>query len=266
MPAFDPNKSHPNVIIEIILLVLGTTFAFSSILCISFLIYDPRGAIFLGELVPEQYFYFPIRFAIILYHAYIIVVLHTCSAVVCFCVLIYAFYITPIYIRELRLGRKKYTTLHIFRESANIRHVYRSIQVLHINAFCVFGVYLVICNAHFMCTCLYCNFVLIRYWSELQTMSRVQLVMWAIMLMGVWCFVMEWGRYFFARGSKVLGSWKGDKWGSIGENVLMKKFRLSCKPILLCYGRQFVIRRVSVLIFCRGVVRRTFRALLTTKR
>jgi len=77
--------------------------------------------------------------------------------------------------------------------------------------------------------------------------------------------VLEFGRFLFCRGTKVIKSWKVDEKNYQGESKVMKKFARSCKPIVLSYGKQFVVGRVSVLVFFRGIVRGTFRALLATK-
>lgn len=265
MPNLNPDKNHHNVVLEGCLTVFGTACFLSNAFCISFLIYDPRGVIFLGELIPEKYFYLSVKLMVILYHSYLLLVVHMSILLIGGAALVYAFYTVPIYVRELRLGQRKYFTLPSLRTPENVRHVYRTLQVLQANILAVFGVFLVLNNAQCMITSLYANFVLIRYWSALETMSKGQLCTWSVLVTGYWCVILEIGRFFFERGTKVQGSWRGDKWGSRFENLQMKKFRLSCKPILLRYGTQFVIRRANVLVFMRGITRGTFRALLATK-
>jgi len=123
----------------------------------------------------------------------------------------------------------------------------------------------VISNALIMAMSIYCNFVLIRYWDQLQLISKWQLIIWSVVFMGAWTFVLELGMFLFSIGNRVLGSWKGGNWGSLRENRQMSMFHRSCKPIVLSYGRQFVIRKVSIFVFFRGVTRGMFRALLATK-
>jgi len=46
----------------------------------------------------------------------------------------------------------------------------------------------------------------------------------------------------------------------------MKKFQKACKPIVVGYGKQFVIGKTSLFTFQRGVTRGTVRLLLTCKK
>jgi len=230
----------------------------------SLLVYDPTIAIFLGDLIPTQYFTFPTKTLVILFHGYLLLVAHVGILLVGESIIVYGCYITPIIILELSIGRSSYRMHESIRNFSNIQIVYRSLQVLHANALSITGIYIVISNALFMVTSVYCNFVLIRYWNRLEMLSKGQLLIWSFLFIGAWAFVMELGRFLFAKGSKSLRSWNGDKWGNVRENKLMKKFCRSCKPIAVCNGRQFVIGRVSILVFFRGVTRGTFRALLTT--
>jgi len=266
-PSFNPEKNKQNQVLCILLQLLALIGVVSYPLILIILIYDPRAVNFLGDLVPQKYFVFPVRLLIIVFHAYLLVIVHA-SIVGIGCIIItYGFYVTPILIRELRRGRPNtYRMEDTLRRPENIRHVYRSLQVLHANALCFMGFFIVICNALFMATSIYWIFVLVRYWEKLQLISKAQIVIWSVVFMGAWTFVLELGRFLFSKGNKVLGSWKGGNWGSVRENRLMKKFHRSCKPIVLSYGRQFVVGKVSVLVFLRGVTRGMFRALLTTKK
>jgi len=231
------------------------------------LIYDPRGTIFLGSLVPINYYQFPIPLLLILFQAYALVFYHIVCFTIATATIMYSLNFVPILTRELRLAQlKNHKMSGYLRKPENIRHVYRCLQLLQANIFGVFGPFLVMCNASLMVTTLFCNFVLIKYWNQLQIVSKLQLLSWTIIFMGFWACVLELGRFMFTQGNKVLGSWKRHEYAYSGESKLMKKFTKSCKPIVLSYGKQFVIGRVSVLVFFRGVVRGTFRALLTTKK
>lgn len=127
------------------------------------------------------------------------------------------------------MGRSKYKTLPDLRKPETVRRIYRALQILHANAMCRMGLLLVFLNGHFMSTCMFCNAVLMQYWTNFMTMYKVKFLGMGFMVTGFRTFVLQVGRHFFAKGVKVLNSWKGDRWGSLRENKLMKRFHKSCK-------------------------------------
>lgn len=260
MPDFNPNKSRYNLFIDVFLFLVGCITVGSFIIMELLLLYDPCGITFLGSLVPPQHFNFITRMGVIVYHTYLLIVAHFAVCSIVMAVIVYGYYITPFYLRELRMSRPKYTTENRLRTIPNIQIMFRGLQILHSHAMKVLGLLLLMVNGYAMFTTMFCNAVLILYSSRLSLMSRVQLTMMCFSMLLYWLFVLELGRYFFAKGSKTIGSWKGNKWGN--DNKQMKKFQRSCKPILICCGSEFVIRRATVLVFLRGVVRGTFRSLL----
>lgn len=266
MPDHIPNKSFRNLVLEILLVGLGAGCCGSFLILMFLLIYDPSGMIFLGSLVPPERFTLLIRLIIIIYHSWLIAVAHIGVCAFASGVLIYAYYITPFYLWELKLGRKKYHTSNDLRTLANIQLMFRATQILHTNCLYVIGILILLLNGYTMYTVMFCNAVLMRYWSALMPVSRFQLCAMSVTLLYFWTFVLELGRFFFAKGSKTIGSWKGNKWGSSGSNKEMKKFLRSCRPIVISYESKFVIRRSTLLIFLRGVVRGMFRMLMLLRK
>lgn len=246
---------------------LFTLFALNVALNL-FLILDTTGVIFAGSIIPPKYL--PFYFKLVLYfvHFYIMsLFLSSCAFVVCFAI-IYCFYVTLFYITELWLGQpiQKYLTSPNLRKSPEtLKNTYRSFQVLHASTNALFGPYYLILNALFMISCVYINFVLIKYWKALQIHTKFPLIIGLILMLTIWSSVMEMGRFLNTRGSKVLKSWKRHKWNDKTTTKIMHKFGLSCKPLQLAYGTQFVIRKGSLFIFYRGIVKGTCRALLTMK-
>jgi len=265
-PNFDANKCKTILLLDVILYLSVASALFVYLPLILVLVYDPAGAIFIGDLIPTAYFVFPIRLIVILFHGYLILVVHLVMISLGNAAWVYLWYITPIYTKELRIGRGNHKMEDTLRNPKNIRHIFRCLQVLHANIFCVLGLVILVCNASFMLTSIYCNFVLIRYWDELQGFSKMQFLNWSVIFVWSWQFILEFGRYISSKGGKVLASWKGNKWGSMRENRVMERFHRSCKPIVLAYGNHFVIGRLSILRYFRGITRGTFRALLTTKK
>jgi len=264
----NPEKSKEHIYLAMFLEFLGLLGCVCYVLILTILIYDPRGAVFLGDLIPQKYFYFPVKLLVIFFHAYILLSIHTGSVAVGTATAIYSFYFAPILIRELRIGKSRnfYKMSAKLRRPKNIRHVYRSLQIIQANIFSFLGRFLFMCHGNFLVSTLFLNFVLIRYWGQLQIVTKIQFLIWTYVLMTFWACVLELGRFLLTKGNKTLRSWKGGKWKSATNNNLMKKFLRSCKPIVLSYGKQFVVGRVSVLAFFRGNMRGTCRALLTTKK
>lgn len=266
MPNFKANTSSLNIFIDSFILFVIVSALLCFVLLSSFVIYDPTAAIFLGSLIPQKYFTLPVQIFIIFFHIYILCVIALNIAVDAGCVLAVQFYITFILTRELCMDRRgSYKSCEKLRTLEYILVVYRSLQILQIYGLCYLGWFLLLCNSVFMLSSLYSIFVLMRYWFELSNLSKGPLLSFSVAIIVIWGTCLEMGRYMFVGGSKVLRSWRGKKWGDEKENKIMKKFQRSCKPIFLCYGTWFVIRRVSLIIFLKGVVRGTFRALLASK-
>jgi len=163
-------------------------------------------------------------------------------------------------------SQNTYKMNNSLRTAANIRHAYRSFQILSANTFCFLGIFLIISQATFTWVAVYANFVLIRFWSQLHIGSKAILLSSSVLATGFWVVMLEYGKLLFTKGKRVLGSWKGNKWGSVRENREMRRFIWSCQPITFSYGRQYVIKRVHLLLFLRGVTRGTFKALLAAKK
>ncbi|CAL8129362.1 unnamed protein product [Orchesella dallaii] len=113
------------------------------------------------------------------------------------------------------------------RNFDNIRHIYRSLQLLQANVFYIFGPLLVICSASFMLTSLFCNFVLIRYLPQLEIISKLQLLAWTVIAMLFWGSVLGFGGYIYSNGTKVIRSWKVSQNVNGLEGKLMRKFARS---------------------------------------
>lgn len=264
-PNYEPNRSHFNVLFDVTLLLVGITLVISTVLMISLLLYDQTVVIFLGGFVPKQYYTWPIRLIIIVYHSHIIIVLHLGYAVCASIVLIFCCYLVPIFIFEMAIGRKRYKTHCSLRSATNIRLTFRSIEILAGSLLQIFGPLLLAGHGGVMLQCLFGNFVLIRYWKGLEMTSKCQLIVWMCIEVGFWGFLLQVGGIMASKGTKTINSWLVGAWCSNEENIEMKKFNRSCRPILMCYGKRFVVKRVTIFLFMRGVVRGTMRALLASK-
>lgn len=267
-PDFNPNKNSANLFLEGLILVVTSVYALLFIQLSLFVIADPQSTIHLGKLIPSEYFYFPIRFLVTAFHVYLYLVICVNNYATAFASTSYGFYMTLLFTHELRLGKPPhfYHTLEKLRSKPyNLQLTYRSFQVLHHNTMRFIGYYLLAFYAAFTIAAVYVNFVLIHYWGVMHLITKALLLIVSIVIMGSWTSLLELGKLYFVNGSKLLNSWKGRKWGSNLDTRVMNRFRQSCKPILISYGKLFVIRRPTILIYFRGVVRGTFRALLTMR-
>lgn len=178
----------------------------------------------------------------------------------------YGYNMILFYAFELGLGRSKYRCSDDLRNnSENLCREYRAVQILHKIFITLFGPYFLIFNASVMTSLIYLCFVLIRYWNLLNVYTKAPLIVGLFLNSTVWTNTLVMGKILSLQGSKVLKSWNRKSWGTKKENRVMVKFGRSCKPLLLCYGKQFVIGKGSLFAFYRGVMRGTVRALLTTR-
>lgn len=266
MPHINPDKVATNWLIESLCLFLFSVIFSVNVFLLVFLFVKIRGPISVAQLIPTKYFYWPIALFVFLTHSYMLTVIMMNLAICGSIITVYLVYVSLFLKKELELGRLKYKSIENLRSVPNVIHVYRSFQVLQMHAMSFMGIFLVMCNAIFMMLALYANVILIRHWYLLQPMTKATFVLGSPTLIGFWALFLDLGRVFSDGSTKVLLSWKTFNWGNAKEAKLMSKFRKSCKPIRVSYGSQFVVGKVSVFKFLRGVVRGTLRALLTTKR
>lgn len=254
------------LLLDFTLIICTFSALFLLAVCILLVFFKPRGIIFLGQLVPEEYFYFPVAMIVFMYHSFIMIAVCGSGIILGNGALAYCFYIT-IVTRELQLGRKTYHSLDILRTSWETAHVYRRMQIVHRHVIAVIGPFLVVLNAFMMMSPIYVNFVVMRYWDILEPLTKVALFGISLTFVTFYITLLELGCTFYIGGIKMLRSWQGFKWSeSRIVNLEMKRFQRSCKPITLCWGNHFIIGKHSIFIYGRGVVRGTFRALLTIKK
>ncbi len=232
-------------------------------------VYDPTGVIFLGVWIPHRYYsFFPFGLLVCFFHGYFgYIFALNAIMVVGFCEL-YMFYLTVIFTKELKLGqgRSKYRSLDILRtKSENLRHIYRCFQIINSNAMCFMGRFMAI--SHALCTIVpvLCNFILIRYWNTLDTLSKCPVIFGIPVALGYWTFVLQIGKYLFVRSHKILNSWKKHAWEDKMERKVMGKFVKSCRPVVLCWNKSLVFARITQFNYIKCIMRATFKVLLATR-
>lgn len=183
--------------------------------------------------------------------------------------LVFVFYCRAVLMRillpEFRLGQpgSKYLAHDSFRQPSNFTIMYRSCQIIFMISNQLFGKCLVPVQAFSTLLFVFCNYTLIRHCDMLAPSAQIIMIIWAVFTPMFWALVLVVGGYVHSIGLKNLRSWEQCSWNSARDAKIMKKFALSCQPLKICFGSMFVIRRVSLMVFVKGVTRSLMRALLT---
>lgn len=265
MPKTDPNSSKFSIVLDV--LVLFTCIFLMSVIVflVIFCAFNPRAIIFLATWMPQKHYkYFPTGFLALLFHGYLLICLGFSMCICATLLITYLYSVTMFYTKELVLGQQCYGTLGILRSNPeNLRHVSRAFQLINSNLMCFLGMCLVYFHSAFMLLPSFGSFLLITYWDKMNLIEKgtIGSTIWAVLFF--WTSVLQFGKYLWVSSNNILWSWNGIWWGSKKETMIMRKFRKSCRPVLLQNGTMLVIARLTQLRYMKGVLRGTFRSLLT---
>lgn len=109
---------------------------------------------------------------------------------------------------------------------------------------------------------LFCSCTLILSWNRLDIVTRIILILWEIGIIFLQSMILELGGRLHSQSKKVLKEWKYLNWRPLSKRIL-NKFRKSRRPIALRAGQYHSIKRLSILKFYKGLIRGTFRAILS---
>lgn len=231
-----------------------------------YILLDVDGVTNLAILFPAGKIFTPIKCVYILIHLYMLaIVFLACNLMVAYTIT-YCYYITIFYTIELRLGQKPsiYRTVSKLRDKPeNLCLTYRAFQVLNQYLLEFFGPILLITHGGMMYMTCICNVVLLRYWDYMEPLAKAPVITGGLVCVLAWTFVLEFGRLLFSKGTKVISSWSKKDWKNVHASKLMKTFQKSCKPLVLAYGSSFVIKKLTMLNFYKGISRGTMRLLLS---
>ncbi len=166
-------------------------------------------------------------------------------------------------VNELRIGRPKYLSNDFFRTPQNLQLVYRMGQILMACINGLFGKLLIPFQTIATLLFVFGSYVTIKHHDKMKIISLLMILSWALLAAFGWGCILVMGGYLHSNGQKILTSWKKNVWKSRKERNEMKRFVKSCKPMAICYGKLFVIRRVSLMVFVRGLTRGLKRTILT---
>lgn len=229
--------------------------------------HDPRKFVFLGALIPADYYGPFAHLCLFILHTYVNSSIILNVLVLWNLMMTYAFYLYLLIVREMKLKpNRKYFASFEFRRANRVQITFRSLQLLHQDLMlcCGMGKCLMAINALVMVATIYFIFVIIRFWEQLNVIASVALVFTCVFGLLAYTLLLEVCFLFFVGCTRTIQSWKRFDWGSRHANKEMKKFCRSCKPLVYSCGKQFVIGRVAIFNFYRGVTRGTCRALLVT--
>lgn len=267
MPNFNPNKARVNWLIEGAILSYSLTCFLIGILVTLWCLYDPCAFVFIGNMFPDQYCSSHLlRLVATIFHGYLMLILEINVALTGSVVMVYLFYITIFLTKELRMNCCHYKTSDNLRELHNLQKIYRSFQILNEHVMFVFGPYITLFHGIFVVGPVFGNFIIIRYWTSLDILSKgpVCIACWIATIF--WLLVLQLGKYLWVGGKQILWSWRQFDWKvSERERSTMKKFTKSCRPILIFHGKQFVVGRLTQFTYFKAVIRGLFRVLLTGK-
>ncbi|CAL8085924.1 unnamed protein product [Orchesella dallaii] len=263
MPGLDHRTARSMKVLELLI-----WYMIISITALAFMVWlmnivVPSSPILPTSLIPPD-----VKYGIILkmilfpIQMYLPFVVNGALSVTAIIVILYTATFIPFFTNELRIGMGQYKTLDTLRTPKNLMATFRSFQLLHQIAISLFDVCILPCQIVASNLILFSNFMFIRHRVEMQPETNCMLVGWSTLSLLLWTFVLELGGRLHSRGREVLKSWKLHDFGDKSANRCMSKFRKSCQPLAMNFGRTYVIRRLSVLKFIRGLTVGTFRLLL----
>lgn len=175
----------------------------------------------------------------------------------------YGIVLMPLLIQEFRLGRKSYKSIDLLREPAHLSIAYRANQIFHIKLNNCMGKILFPSQTMSTLLFIFCCYMLMRLRGVMEPMQICIVGGLGGVSAVFWSSVLIIFGHIHLNGSKILSSWKRANWKNRKNRIFMDKFRLSCKPIMICWEKRFVVRKTSLLLYLRGLTRGLVRCLLS---
>lgn len=231
----------------------------------------PRLPIFFGNVIPEEYFTLPVKWANVLFYNVICTFIHAYLACIVAVMMTIGSIYVPFILHDFNLERGKGRR---FKSGLGLKSeilgnpwkfilTYRSAQLVHLYSMSLFGWMLVPLQAVIGHMIVFSLFMASKYGDRLHPTTIVPVGLWSVMQTFYWCLALKYGGVAHSQGAKSIRSWKSWNWGNNRMNVKeMKKLAKSCYPLTLSYRRTFVVKKLTVLKFVRGLSKGVFRLLL----
>ncbi len=261
-PNYDPNNDPYGKMVDLGLMVIFITYFNSMVLsCFCYWMY-PRAPMFIGSVIEGAPAIMDLPFSYFIPWFYMIILWANVFDIVGV-FYGYGIYIVPFVVKEFNMKRKSYKTIPELREPGNLIPAYRGVQILQQRVNHLAGEFLIPAEAVSTKLVIYSAYVLIKYGKgEKDSVANIVMIMYVVGGLGLWSGILFMGGVLQFYGIKVLNSWKYHQWPNKEQKKLMGKFRKSCKPMQFNYGKTYVIKRLSVLKYLRGLSRGILRALL----
>lgn len=263
MPYYDPNREFSAKLFDF--LIVLTACATSGVLLITslFFLLFPNTPILISSSIPSTWFApFRLTMAYIFPH-YLCISMCAVFGAMLGVLAIYGVLVVPFLMKEIRLDRTNYKSRKLLRQPLHLTHFYRSAQILQIRLLTMVQFMIIPTQTLISYLILFSSVMLIKFGNIMSLVSKGMLVSWILASLIFWASSLAIGGHMYWFGKKILVSWKCYSWSNRRDKVYMSKFRKSCKPLMLNFGRTYVIRPLSVLKFLRGISRGIFKALLT---
>ncbi|OXA45946.1 hypothetical protein Fcan01_19271 [Folsomia candida] len=211
------------------------------------------------SLVPKKYWNTPMMWANYLTEAYFITISSVVVVTVCSVITFQVAFTYPFH-TEFCVNPKsgKFISLPEFRTEDVLPLEYRKFEQLHNYYMPIFGPTFIPFQSIVMQFSLFSNWMLLNYWGTLGIL-RLVLILMEAGLISFWTIILEFGGRFYEASKRNKESWR-----QLGEqSKFVRKWRKSVRHLYAGYEGYHVIRRLSVLKFLKGIVRGTFRILLT---
>lgn len=197
-----------------------------------------------------------------LLYFYITSCLYMFFAFVQFYVLITGFIIFPFPLNELSLNKSTYYTDETVRNPSRLMLIYREFQVVNLIIMKSTGILLIPLQFVISDIIMFITFVLTQYGNSMNATIKVLTIFWGCLASLFWIAMLEVGGRVYKSSGNTIKSWKYNKWARRKDRNIMNKFVKSCKPLMLNYGRDYVIKRNTVLKFISGSAVGIFRTML----
>ncbi|OXA37094.1 hypothetical protein Fcan01_28165 [Folsomia candida] len=170
--------------------------------------------------------------------------------------LVSGFYVKP----------RAYKTYRSLRQPYNLIHEYISVQMIFKQVMSIYGFWLLVMHAFMGQFALFCNYSVIKYWDQLNPLTRILLIVWSAVVLIPWISFLHVSGNFYQLSQRTLKSWKEIKCRNTLERKYLSKSRKACRPLKVGADGVFTIKRLTVLKFIRGIIKGTFRAMMTIGR
>lgn len=265
-PHHDPNNSKFPILVDFILVYFSINLILTQLIS-SLVIYLFNNApMFPCYLLPDSsplLIKVPLCF---LYPCYVAFLLFSNSLVIILTCFAYGIFFVPFVVRELRVDRKSYKSVPELRQPSGLMPAYRSSQILQNQVNGLMGYFILPSQTMVTQIILLNTFTLITQSQHMSIPTLALMCVWTLTVAVFWSVILLMGGYLHFYGVKILTSWKYHAWPTKRDKKLMSKFRKSCPPIQVNFQKAYVIKRLTVLKFIRGLSRGILRILLTLKK